>query len=1273
MLSIYSNQQEVINSTNTIRLNRLDTVDSELLKLQDYSLSLKATKTPCLEFHVYSPDGTYLTGKHKTAYTLNANSTKYSEAAASILSVDLLAELKSLGIQRGQYKGIFNVFDNVLGSYEGQKLYIKEISPSRKELRIFVSNVDSVEIQNQLQLLQEYLQSTSEDSLFRNLVLNFGFNENYQIINIRIENLGSSNPEIYVKLYSALPNKHIEKSKIWISEELVQSIAESIILVPKHVTVTSNKLAGPNFSLEATEGISVATGYKNWGDLISSNLQTSQQIIDSQFSGSLSGIKLNINYSIFDSFVHYSSAEERVNNFKYKMELIETYSDTIKRLTQIPGRSADTNLEAAYKTRNGVVSAFDDFEKYLFFETTNSTLYTNYDISSGSLTSGSISPWPKNNSKSNYTWLEAYSLWSSSENLWNSDPYNYFASQAKTTSVEANIYFNDLITKAQLYDKANLHSLQNNLPTYIKDSSEDEYVLFINMIGQHFDILWTYIKNLTSIHTREEHPKDGMPSDLLYQVAQSMGFNLLNGKSASELWNYSLNNQESTLTISDSDNTKEIWRRIVNNLPYILKTKGTSRSVKALLACFGIPSTLLTIKEYGGPSTFTDNTHYPEYVHDEYFDAWLSTSSSFSVPESYGTEDLPVLATAVEFRFKTDDNFTYSPGTTYSIFSIDGSGGLTLTKQDATSNLGTLNFKNPSDFTSMSISNLEIFDNSWHTIQISETGNASYYPYTASLYAAKSLYGKNIYVKSSSYRYPDPFRPASLILGQAPFFFADSTVTGAERIKGHFQEIRIWSGSLNEDTLIEHSLSPNSYTYNVDRFNLSTGQEAAAPYDRLIRRYVLSKKTLKLDSGSGLHVIPSNHPNTNLPITGNAFFFQLTDSTSSSIKFETFEDTYYTPSPSLGGNTLYTNKIRIESSSLQLNKRLNTKTRIEKSSFDRYSIDSNKVGVYFSPQTAINEDIFNQLGYFEIDDYIGNPSDNYESSYSDLNNFAVQYWKKYELRNDFEAYFRALRIFDFTLFKYIKRLLPAHSNAIVGLTLEPNVLERSKFKLLNKPTIDNLVKEVVLNGITDNLKGAYTYIQANVANISQSIVSNEIHSLEALIENTATLSSDLVNISPGIVANDISVADKLGTQWLEHKYVANKRVLFSGSLNTPVSASFQFLQTIIDHSRPSTYLQCIDQYFYSTSLSASMGLAYSSSLKFAEVDNFHGTGYRNARFNGSKLSGPGINVSTPNTVDGRPVVEVTKVNGNQIVFSDKQLTTIDKPSGGKLKGPTRQG
>jgi predicted ATPase len=43
-------------------------------------------------------------------------------------------------------------------------------------------------------------------------------------------------------------------------------------------------------------------------------------------------------------------------------------------------------------------------------------------------------------------------------------------------------------------------------------------------------------------------------------------------------------------------------QRILNNLPYILKHKGTGRAMKAIMACYGVPQSMLTIMEFGGRS-----------------------------------------------------------------------------------------------------------------------------------------------------------------------------------------------------------------------------------------------------------------------------------------------------------------------------------------------------------------------------------------------------------------------------------------------------------------------------------------------------------------------------------------------------------------------------------------------------------------------------------------------------------------------------------------------
>jgi hypothetical protein len=1227
MLSVYTNQIKLLNSTSTVSVERLDTVDSSLLYDRTYAITFKPDAKANLELHVYTPDGVYLTGNHNALYSVEANSDASGSVAYNHISIDLNTELETIGISRGQYKVVNNLYDNVIGSFETEKLFLKEISPSRQEVRLNLSS-NSPELLKQYLNLRGRIDELNKNDVFDSFVLNFGYNETYQIVNIVTNQVGNYF-EILVKLYKPLPDKYVEKTKVWISEEIITSYSDSVILHPKVVAEPTNTLAGPNFDIDEFEKSSVATDFKSWNELLSNNVQTSQQIIDTYFSGSLSGVKLNINYRLFENFVHYSSATERVKNFKYKLELIEYYTSQIKTVLQLSSSAAvNTNLLDLQTKRNRVVSGFDDFEKYLFFESGDTRLYTNYD------TTGSIAPWPKINPVS-MIWSEAFVLWSAATSTWSTatyptsiledyDPYGYFLNQVKTTSAEGEVYYDNLVSLANDYDRNNVHSLARAVPGYVynTDAGED-FLLFVNMMGQHYDILWTYVNNLTTINKREEHPKDGMPDDLLYYVAKSYGFELINGRSSSELWNYALGtnvsgsalqtNANGITSLSDKSNTVEVWRRIVNNLPYILKTKGTSRSIKALLSCFGIPTTILTIKEYGGPTTYTDEDHYPEYVHDVFHYAWLSETGSIQLP--LGTfingQGSAVNANTIEFRFKTDNNYTYNIGTPYTIFTSNLGRNLTLTKN--ANGYGTITYASSS--VSASVSGLNIFDDSWHTIAINQING------TGSFKVAKALYGKEIYIYS-----------ASLTPYTMPAFNAEtmSFATGSNKVYGHFHELRVWSSSLNDATLIEHSISPSTYTYNVDRTTLTAGEEAEKPYDHLLQRYTLANTQI-LTSSIGLYQT-SIHPNQQI----NAGVITYVNYPySSSIQFEAFEETYYTPSPSLGNNSLYTNKVRIESASLDPNKRLNTKTRIERSSFDRYSLDSNKVGIYFSPQNSINEDIFNQLGYFEIDDYIGDPSDVNKSTYSGLKTFSESYWKKYLGKNNFEAYFKTLELYDFTIFKYIKRLLPFRANALTGLTVEPNVLERSKIKVTEYPVIEDLLKNAEIN-VDDT-----------------TIPSAEFESDKtALFTGTHPEASGIYdNIGLGLIENIVDT-DRLGSDWIQHRYIGKYKITESGS--------YEPIQTVILNSRLSDYLEMIGDYYYSSPLSASLGLYYSSSYTAADITRTNGVGYYNSRYNGSKLIGSAINIDSENTIDGGPVVKVTVVSPNQLVFANNQITTLDK-------------
>jgi hypothetical protein len=1402
MLSVFTNSSELLSTTKPINGKRLQSLDTNLLSPKYFGVTLSGSNQSHIntEFHLYTTAGTYITGDHNINIRVGANDTTNDDVAPEYLIVDLKQKLTDLGLSKGTYKVVTNVFDNIIGSYDTQQLWIKEISPSRTELRLqLADNTDPELIQHVTDFQRRWELNTKLDTAFTYL-LNFGFNSTYQIVNFRFDIDLSNVPEIVVKLYQPLPSTIGEKSKLWISEEVISSLVQTVNIIPKSLGEPGTVLLGPNFNIEEYTVQSVATDYKSWNDLLASNVSNSQKIIDKYVSGSTS-IGLNIQYNLFDNFIHYSSAVEQVENFYYKLQLIESYSDKINVLkTSTLSNYISTNINDVYNQRNAIVSSFSNFEKYLFFESDITRLYTHI--------TGSVSPWPKQTVSSGSTWLESFDRWALSSYTFSEggiydDPYQYFESNYSVTSSIAETYYTDLLEKALVYDKFNVHSLVNTVPAHmLSDEGSDEFSMFVNMLGQHYDIIWSYVKHLTDINVREENPKAGISDELLYDIAKSFGWELINGKSTTELWKYALGVDSNTTSnpnaLTTENSVKEIWRRIVNNLPYILKTKGTIRSVKALINCFGIPSTFLSIKEYGGPSTYTEDTHFPNFEKETFNYAWRATGSAYlSIPYSGSISE--VNPNIIEFRFKTDNNSTYTSGSSYNILQLSSSLFLDLTKQSAVNNKGSLTLYGSGSAGisgSVTVTDLDVFDNSWHTVAISFNDNNWYVD------TVKSLYGKTVYHKSSSIDLSlsssiyDLFASAS---NDTVLYFGSSS----NKLNGHVQEIRLWSGSLNSASLQEHAKSPSTYTYNVDRFATATGNEALAAYNHLINRFSLLSNTVN----SGSVYIDSIHPNQSLyqnKLYFNGYVTQSVDYIESNA-FEGFEEIYYIPTPSLGNTSLYSNKVRIESSSLS--GILNTKTRVEVSSYDKFSADSNKLGIYFSPQNAINEDIFNQLGYFEIDDYIGDPSRIYEDSYPLLSSFSSNYWKKYSNKNDFEAYFRMLQDYDFTLFDYIKRLVPLRTNLISGLVIEPNVLERSKVRAIGKPSLQNLYHtssievsdSLVLSGLDESLpdaimsgsaptfKSSYRNIQpGNIQSIGETIniltgswsqtrqigrfaikesgsytpiqrsILNSRPSIELLSPST-DLSDifgnvlDFNNVDTSLVfSGSIGPGSDLGIRYGFWPNNIGKFGIYPNpvppigpgvSFNTSVqyiiestfpdfTAGYIFIPPTDSISQeisfklstfyaiPFTQVEVI--VFDYNALPTYDGLETDYLLKFTPgttvtdyeikfiTDNINGlyilfvanstSGYSsgqiyidninvvglfkksdiqdfqkgsmqhvsslNQTYGGAKLTGPAVNVNSTETVDGGPVVKVTRVNPNQLTFADKQLTTIDQTISG---------
>jgi hypothetical protein len=1183
MITQYKNIEQIQTATKSVSATRLEKSKTDLLS---YSATNRISQVPQItsatndlrtELHVYAGDS-WITGNHKIQLRTKIPQYKDKITNQTIklpskpIAIDLYSEFEKLKLTAGNFKIAVNFFKNLIGSYEQQHLRIDEISPDRTELRLRAIDEDNAEFLKQLTTYIQTVNHTSTE-FHKTYVLNFSRNQTLMFVNSVV--IGEY---VYIKLYEPLPNTIDVNFKCWVVEELKSPYIDNVAIQPAQSIKKFNKLSNPNWQANYSYNTSTETGLKNWNDLLGSSVQTSQQIVDAYFSGSLSGVKLNIDYSDFNNFVFYSSAVERLENFRYKLGLLEYYTSQSLVVSELSGSVATTNAADYELTKTNLISGFDAFEQYLYYQ--SSSILATYEIPHESpnvtqITGSYITPVPKTNSTIPYT-------------------------ISTTTSTEFNTWYNKLIATASLYDSLNINALVYTIPEYIRyDVNNQELSTFVNMLGHHYDILYTYINHMSKTNKREENPKLGMPNELLYSVAKQFGWNLTDGNQYQELWQYVLgtNSAGTPLTGSNTvgdpsvpgrDMTYAVWRRIVNNLPLLLKSKGTKRSIQALLSCYGIPQSMISINEYGGPRL--DRTPVYEKLNFDYALDLLAN------PAGTVTINYTQPINSVELRFRTDNVVTNpTMSSTMNLFNI-GSNAVTLDYTSGT--MGSIQINGTSSL------DIEMFDGGWLTALLKTSGSA------LQVVAKRSKYGKIVAAVSAS---------ATASFTSTGTLTLGSTSTGATRLQGQLQELRLWTSSLNDVAFDNHVKAPAAYDGNVDT------------YSELVFRLPLTQKINHLATSSLSGVEPNYS-------AISASFASWTNNT----PYDSIEETYYYNAPSLGAGTFDDNKIRLEDNNLVGT--LDVKTRAERSQFDKSPLDSKKLGVYFSPQTMIDEDIIAHFGYEELDQYIGDPGAADAKSYPRLIQAAQSYWKKYSDRNDINAYINMFTLFDLSFFKQLEQLLPARTDKLLGILIQPNLLERSKDKILPEIKRYDSVYNVIIDNIAPTGSGDYLQYIGTMDGKILDIVATDDDQWQMYITASAEKKYNGTTYSYAYLIPSAST-------WITASTPSWRSEALAPVIITPKTSEHVYVSGSVSYSSGSSGLTATygaGAYGTATYYLDPVGAGFEGTL--ATVQDYLPTGIRNQRYDGSKISSPRFNVNSTQTVDGGPVVEFRSANPNQLVY-----------------------
>ncbi len=262
-------------------------------------------------------------------------------------------------------------------------------------------------------------------------------------------------------------------------------------------------------------------------------------------------------------------------------------------------------------------------------------------------------------------------------------------------------------------------------------------------------------------------------------------------------------------------------------------------------------------------------------------------------------------------------------------------------------------------------------------------------------------------------------------------------------------EYRLWSEPLSQSVFDNHVRTPRAYN----------GNFYSSSYDELLLRLPLDDNINLTGSNTALTASNLAH-NKNLYNIPNGLITGSAINNFTKNAYRSLVDQEKLRVPDVGPNRRNATKIRIEDTTIK-----NTITgsgsllvdrRTEKSSQDDFApIDSNQLGVYFSPVDVVNEDIMYSIADFNFDDFIGDPRDENKFQYKDLTHLRNEYFKRYTNTNNFFDYLRILSFYDKSVFDSIRSLMPARAQADLGVLIEPNILERSKQVVGRSVEFDN--------------------------------------------------------------------------------------------------------------------------------------------------------------------------------------------------------------------------
>lgn len=588
-------------------------------------------------------------------------------------------------------------------------------------------------------------------------------------------------------------------------------------------------------------------------------------------------------------------------------------------------------------------------------------------------------------------------------------------------------------TSGTAYDRENGSMIYNLFPEAFSKDSET-FKNYTLIIARFFDRVKLYIKQLPNLRIVDHSYFNHAPDDLLEDVAALYGWELGGNFATADALRYFVGRDvvsgpQGNLSIDTrlADIKSRFWRRLLQNLSYLYKTKGTRESVESLLRIYGVNDNFVRLKEYARKSEARLPVNRVQSEKSVYALAFGSASFGSALDSRNPANPDPVMLWGTTGSFSTELRVRF-PGPTNDEIPPSRLSGSIMTVAYNSSSISALSLWYEKPATTSTTGNLyltssagrltmpsaSIFDDNFYNIAVVRESLTGSIKISVMRYESDELvFSSSSIATSGSIGCPD---------ATTYNYFKIGAWAGSSSGEFWAQEARVWDASLVQSELDDHARNFESY-----------GREVSYNNDELLFHWRLREGV----QTNGFEEI------TAVDSTVNGYHGEGFNFGQYRFPWKKFLNDYaYIPSIDYGWNQ---EKVRTYDDSTI-------------AAEDRYQ-DERFASLEFNMYDALNEDISHLMAsYSELNNVLGHPMNRYRWDYEGLQQMRETYFKRLQGQLNFQVFVEMLDFFDSTFVTIVQKLIPARTIWKGDeLIVESHMLERPKYSYGFRPVREGIL------------------------------------------------------------------------------------------------------------------------------------------------------------------------------------------------------------------------